>query len=90
MAASNTLEDMSPTGRPPRGEKPASTVSVRFTDDEREQYRRAAAATTIEGKDGERRPMTLAEWIRAACAAYLGAKSGGSKSTAPPKKGRPK
>lgn len=48
-------------GRKPRAGEPTSMVGIRVTSSEREEYEAAAAA----------RSMSLAEWIRAACAAFL-------------------
>jgi hypothetical protein len=48
-------------GRPPRAGGPASMVSVRLTPAERESYAAAAASESL----------TLAEWMRVACAEWL-------------------
>lgn len=48
-------------GRPARGKEPASTLSLRLNAKERADYEAAAKKTD----------MSLAEWIRAACAAFL-------------------
>lgn len=48
-------------GRKARGGIAGTPVTVRLTPDEREQFEAAA----------EERSMSLAEWIRAACAAFL-------------------
>jgi hypothetical protein len=83
MVASNNLGDMSPSGRPARAKEAAANITLRLTESERERYRAAAARTKVPDKAGALRPSTLAEWIRAACEAHLGA-------TSPPKKGRPR
>lgn len=49
------------SGRNPRAGKPASTITIRLTDDERASYQAAAAEAG----------QTLGEWIRSACAASL-------------------
>lgn len=75
--AKKTDEPQTP-GRKPRAGEATSMVGIRLTDSERGDYERAAKATKVPGKDGKPRSMTLAEWIRYACAALLNLKKGKS------------
>lgn len=48
-------------GRKPRGGEPSSLFAIRLTHEELAKYREAATAAG----------MSVSEWVRAACAAFL-------------------
>lgn len=54
-------EEARAAGRPARAGEPSKMVGVRLTDTERDEYEAAAKTKS----------MSLAEWIRAACSAFL-------------------